>query len=97
MLHTYMTVTWLPLPCEVMMKVHTSILTHACTSFKAPSSDNRRRVILHPGSAHATLHHNINQTKRIGNMFQQSIKKKKRDCKLDPEVAGRLPAALPPL
>lgn len=31
MLHTYMTVTWLPLPCEVKMKVHTSILSHVCS------------------------------------------------------------------
>lgn len=23
MLHTYMTVTWLPLPCEVKMEAHT--------------------------------------------------------------------------
>lgn len=32
MLHSYMTVTWLPLPCEVKTKVHTSILSYVCPS-----------------------------------------------------------------
>lgn len=32
MLHSYMTVTWLPLPCEVKIKVHTSTLSHVCSS-----------------------------------------------------------------
>lgn len=32
MLHTYMTVTWLPLPCEVKIKVHTFIPSDVCFS-----------------------------------------------------------------
>jgi len=32
MLHTYLTVAWLPLPCEVIKTVHTASLDDVCNS-----------------------------------------------------------------
>lgn len=54
MLHSYMTVTWLPLPCEVKIKVHTSTLSHVCSSaagrFRKPYF-RQQDPLGHPGFA----------------------------------------------